>query len=178
MLLLYGTHQFKRKVVAYRNDYCTYCESARLALRISSFWWFHFFFVPLIPLGRHSNWHCKECGKDPHGKGKRTSAMVWAIIFAVLFGGTTILYWTLPTDGPGGDNVFAVRIFLTLCCLAISIWALRWVKAPKLITKLAYVTPALTSTCSLCGGALIQSDPCNCPRCGVDRLELPSDSPT
>jgi hypothetical protein len=178
MIIICNTSQFRRKVVAYRNDYCTYCESTKLALRISSFWWLAIFFVPLIPLGRHSTWNCKDCGRSPHGKGKRTSAMVWAAIFAVMFGGTAVLYWTMPTDGPDGGDVWGVRIFLSLCCLAIGIWALRWKKAPRLALKLAYVTPALTSACALCGGALLQSDPCNCPRCGVDRLELSAGSKT
>jgi hypothetical protein len=178
MIVLSGLHQFRRRAVAYRNDYCTYCESTRLAVSISSFWWFHIFFVPVIPLGRHAHWFCKECGKDPRGKSKKNSGLVWAIIFGILFGATTILYWTLPTDGPDGDNVWGVRIFLSLCCLAIGFWILRWKLTARVSTKLALVVPASTTSCALCGNALIHSSTLSCPKCGVERHELPTEAIT
>ncbi len=114
MFILFGRWHFGRKAVAYRADWCTVCERRIVAQAIRSFDWFHIYLVPLMPLGHWWHWVCPRCEKHPHLKG---TGLLQAIIVALLFMPfflTAILYWTMSTAGLDGDNIWMVRIFLTV----------------------------------------------------------------
>lgn len=68
MLHIHGTYHIGKKLVACRNDYCTNCQRATFTEGYRSFRIFHYWYIPLLPLGFHVRWFCIVCGKDPEKK--------------------------------------------------------------------------------------------------------------
>ncbi|MBL0209445.1 MAG: hypothetical protein IPQ13_00795 [Holophagaceae bacterium] len=172
MFILFGRWHFGRKAVAYRADWCTVCERRIVAQAIRSFDWFHVYLIPLIPLGHWRHWECPHCEKQPHLKG---TGLLQAIIVALLFLPfflTAILYWTMSTAGMDGDNVWMIRIFLTVMCLVMGYWAYAYQRDPSLKQRLAQIEPASETVCVNCGSALRPSKPPYCERCQMERVSL------
>lgn len=176
-MLLHGIYRFKEAPIAYRADHCTRCKGPTVAMQLSAFCWIHLFFIPVIPLGRHRRWTCRACGNDPRVDARSTSSLVLVAILLALAGGTCLLFWFTPAGEPGGEGIWAVRAFLTVCCLVILAWIRSYLRGPKLRDLLARVRPASRTECLLCGGALEPRNPPRCPRCGLDRLELQASGP-
>jgi hypothetical protein len=58
MIFLHGVYRFSKKRVGFRNDFCSRCKQQRIAEQYRTFNMWHFFFVPLVPLGYASSWQC------------------------------------------------------------------------------------------------------------------------
>jgi len=172
MLLLAGTYKFNKKRLAYRNDFCTFCDTPKLAIKVSSFWVVHVFFVPLIPLGKETKWLCINCHNDPHGKSKLAASPVLPAFSGLLCLGASILYWRTPLDGSNNDSVWAFRIILSIIGFLLLLWAFRSKRDPSLESNLSMVPPAPLTICSICGGPLSPSTPLRCPVCAIDREQL------
>lgn len=60
MLIVWGTHNFAKKLVGARRDFCNCCEHEVLTEQWQSFDMFHLYFIPLIPLGNRRRWARKR----------------------------------------------------------------------------------------------------------------------
>ena len=129
----------------------------------------HIYLISLIPLGHWRHWECPHCEKHPHLKGiGLLQAIIVALIFLPFFL-TAILFWTLPPVGMDGDNVWMIRIFLTVMCLVMGYWAYAYQRDPSLKQRLAQIEPASETVCVNCGSALRPSKPPYCETCQMER---------
>lgn len=165
MLILNGVYSFKRKIIAYRNDFCLSCAQPRRAYRIRTFDVIHLFFIPLIPLGFLRRWHCSVCGNFPHVQpGTRRSFKWIGVVILALF---TFVIWAVPPkDDPW---VWPSRVILPAAMVALLVNAIRSKPPLRLAEKLAEVQPADEGVCPLCSGPLILDSAWHCTVCGVER---------
>lgn len=171
MIIPSGVYSFKRKLVAYRNDFCLSCEAPRRALQIRSFDVVHLFFVPALPLGFLRHWRCSVCGGDPHIYPRTRKGFQWAgVVLLAIF---TAAIWLTP--GSGGDDssvaFWAMRIAYPIGLVFALRYALNSKPDLRLPEKLRDVMPAQESICPFCHGLFILApgDRWLCSQCGVEK---------
>jgi hypothetical protein len=174
MLLIHGIYNYRRTVVAFRNDFCLRCGVPRLAFRHRTFDVLHLFWVPMLPLGFWRRWHCHVCGGDPHADPRTRLGFKWAgvAVLALL----SVAFWVFPIDQP--DDAMAMW-GLRAGGLAATVWAF-WAtvcgrKPVRLSDHLRHIQPNAETNCPVCMVQLYHAqDGWRCVRCGILRDALPS----
>ena len=175
VLVIHGTYHWRRRLLAFRNDYCLSCRTPRLAFLYRTFDVFHVFFVPLIPLGFWQRWHCAECGRNPHRRVTTARPLKWVGIGLLVLG--AIVFWT-TTPGRGRDDdavmVWTFRIGLPVAAAFAVRHTLKAKPPERLAEQLRGITPNRDSTCPRCGTTLTVAAPWyRCGGCGLERRALP-----
>ncbi len=171
MIVLHGLYSFRRRIVAFRNDVCLRCGVARVAYCHRTFDVYHFFFIPVLPLGFWKRWYCGRCGRNPHSAGR--TRLPFKIAAAVLLGVLTI---ALFLEQPGPKDVavtWFVRAFFGIPFLLSLVWLFRSKPDPRLADLLLTVQPSNATSCPTCGVVLVPGQNAwRCPRCGMERVEM------
>ena len=171
MIIVHGVYRFAPKRLAFRNDFCLTCKTARIAVQVRSFYVAHLYWIPLLPLGFWKKWVCSVCGSDPHRIVQtRRFFKILLVIFLML--AAAPLWFVTPT----ADQlviIWGVR-FGTLAAVCGALWwATRGHRAaPSLREGLAMVAPYAARTCPFCGGHLFDNPRWHCPACGLERSEI------
>jgi hypothetical protein len=170
-MLHVGRYSFRKKLVAYRNDYCLSCEAPHRAYRVRNFEVLHIHFVPVLPLGFWRFWKCSVCGRDPH-VNPHTGKM-WLWIFIVFLALLSVMAWIVPVShAENKDDVFGIWVMRFACPLVLLFffYHLPFQRPPlHLKEKLREIQPAQEGICPLCQNALIPGTRWHCSFCGVER---------
>ena len=173
MLVVFGTYKFARKPVAYRADYCRACDEDRLTFAIRSFDAFHVFWIPILPLGFWTRWHCGECQAHPHEAVGINRWVRWAV--AGLFVFMSLIFWVAALteqSGVGNDIWIGASITTVLSFLTI-VWA-KQAKAINYKERRAQVRPFEVESCPLCDGHVLKAlDGEKCQQCEAEHRPLP-----
>src|SRR5690348_8356033 len=168
MVLIHGTYHFKRTRLAFRNDYCLYCDQPRRAVQIRSLDFWHIFWIPVLPLGVWKRWICTTCGHQPHVRTKTRRPLKWVgfVILLIL----SVPFWVTPMDPTFVFGTWIFRIAAPIGAILTLINLLRTSKDVPLKARLAAVPPASDTSCPFCGiPLLVVSSQSTCPNCGVVR---------
>jgi hypothetical protein len=164
MIILHGIYSFKRRVVAYRNDFCLSCAAPRVAYQSRTFDVLHIFFVPLIPLGLLKRWHCEVCDRDLHIHPGTRKSFKWAGV--VLLGFLAMAGWIVPDQD---KESWFLRILFTVGFVAALWHTVRSKPDLRLKEKLRDIQPANESVCPRCGAPLLLGSGWHCSGCGIER---------
>ncbi len=165
MLILYGKYRFRRRIIGCRKDYCNSCNKEVLSEEWRAFYFFHIFFVPLIPLGYHKYWACSICEKDPRvryetGRGMKIAGV---IVFGLMFIGSLFM----PYTGEEGNGGWTFRIL----SLVIAVWIANSLYKDKngdpLNTERRKQVIPITEDCPYCSIKLFCDPDVFCPKCKV-----------
>lgn len=176
MIIVYGTHRFVRRRVAYRQDFCVSCESERVTEQIRSFVVGHLYWIPLLPLGFFKEWRCPHCGLDPTQRVRTSRKLVRT--FAGLVGLVAAMVTWVAIADPKAPTALTLLIAAGIWALAAGIVYLhvRNLRPPaNRKAALARIRPASITQCAYCQGPLRlrqvgQSQVRHCATCQVDRL--------
>ena len=172
MFVIYGLYRWFPKTLGFRRDYCRACQSETVAVRVRTVKVFHVFWVPLLPVGWWSGWHCQACGKAPHAVAETRKG--FKIAGAVLLALGAVSFWLapLPPDEIEPAMLWGMRIGLPVAT-ALVVWSIfRHVDPPAFKQRLAVVRPHDGPDCLLCGGVLQLGTPTRCGACGVGHQPL------
>src|SRR5258708_1790660 len=127
MFFVHGQYHFRPKRTAFRNDFCLFCEKPRRAIQVRTLDVWHFFWIPLIPLGLWKRWHCTACGHSPafNPRNRRRFIGTLAALAAAFAGvfwlipveqgleqGQGDIWWFFRIRGPVGSARLTFRFFL------------------------------------------------------------------
>ncbi len=153
------------KKVGYGKDHCNACEREAVVEKWRWFTWFHFFWIPLIPLGFHHNWVCTLCLKDANAR--YTSGIVIKIfLLLVIFSVTALLFQPNATDGI--EYGWIMKTLAALMFLGSTFWVMMHKKQPSKSTLRASITPIDTRTCLSCGEPLTSNPKLLCVPCKLE----------
>ena len=172
MLIVYGVYHFRPKLVAFRNDYCMTCNTARRTVRIRSFDVGHIFWIPVLPGGFWKRWLCTVCNQDPHVRPGTRRSFKWAGLFILIL--FSAVSWMMPTDAGSGDPDSVIVSWVVRICGPLgAVFTLRHLlrtnKDASLKELLATIQPASDAVCPFCAAQLIPGPKWICPACGVAR---------
>jgi len=170
MFVVYGIRSVWRRPVAFRNDYCLSCSSPRVSLLVRQFWYFHLFWIPLLPFGLYRTWYCGTCGQRPHARTRTSSGVLRLAIVATL-----VIVALFLWDSDTGDADPLMTVWRISALLAIPPAVVFWLKAPpdnELSTQLQAVRPSEVLECPVCRGAVQPHRPFVCTGCGIERQSL------
>ena len=177
VLVIHGIYHWRRRLLAFRNDYCLSCAQPRLAFLHRTFDVLHVFFVPVLPLGFWKRWLCGVCGRNPHARATTAKPLEWLGIAFLLLG--AVVFWTTTPDHRAGkDNdpamVWTFRIALPVAA-AFAIRHTQQAKPPeRLAEQLRGIAANRDSTCPRCGRTLTVAAPWyRCGGCGLERRAFP-----
>lgn len=168
MILVHGVYHFRPKRLAFRNDYCLYCNGERRAERIRTFDTAYLFWVPILPLGFRTRWYCVECRHDPHENRHARRGLKWSVIaFLLMFAAVS---WLEPVSSDFVLGGWLLRIGLP----AAALWMLHSVmntpEDPSIHELLEHVATPADTTCPFCKTPLMVGSTTWCPDCGAERL--------
>lgn len=161
-----GVYRFQPRVVAFRNDFCLTCSSARRAVQIRTFNVLNFHGIPLIPAGFWKRWQCTSCSARP-GYNPR-SRRKFAITLAVLAAAFAVIFWTLPIEPSQVQIWLLIRRVAPVAVIGALIWAAVAERTPSTAERLANISPAQETVCPLCQSAL-STHTWQCLNCGIQR---------
>jgi len=171
MLVVHGLYKWKPRLLAFRNDYCRKCEAERLSVLIRTIDVIHVFWIPVLPVGAWSRWHCGSCGASPHqlAKTRRGFKIAGAVVFAL----PAVAFWFLQPDADvSAWWLWTLRLVLTGLAL-LAFWsAFRHKPEPQFKLRLSQVHPYESRECPFCGGYLLNLPTWHCPNCGVEHRPL------
>lgn len=175
MVIVHGRYFWRRRIVAYRNDFCLSCNMERVAWQHRTFDVLHVFWVPILPLGFWKRWHCDACGRDPHSNPGTRKGFKWAGVAVLAL--ISLSGWVVSSTEQPDDIAFiwAMRLGGPIA----TIWA-AWATLKSgadidLADTLRRVQPISDTNCPLCRVSLYQSGAgWQCPKCGIRREALPA----
>jgi len=169
MLIVHGLYTFKAKRMAFRNDFCLYCNQLRRSQLIRTLDFVHVFWIPLIPLGFRKRWHCTTCGRDPHRHPKTRRPFIWMALFGSAL--LALMSCLIPVETGQAFIIWAVRVAAILGTAFLIAYLIRVPKDPSMKERMASVPPAADILCPFCGTQMqVLSGTCSCPKCGVVRI--------
>ena len=163
MFHIHGTYHIGHKLTACRNDYCTNCQRATFTEGYRTFSVFHYWYIPLLPLGFHRRWFCIMCGKDPEEKRPDNPAILTAGMGAGLM--FTFIGIMVALDGKFSESwpiiVMGVVMFTVL------FFAKRQRSQKLYLAGKRTVPPLSADSCPYCQQALTPSTKPTCHACKV-----------
>ncbi len=170
MVVLYGIRGVMRKVVAYRNDFCLWCEVPQRAHRVRSLKTLHIFFIPVLPLGFWREWQCSVCDRNPHGTPRHRGR----IGLAYFFGMAAAVVWVSPGSETGNSIAvtWVLRVVLTIVFGIVLWYALKHPSNIRLAEELKEIEPAQENSCPFCNSPVVLNDGWRCSNCGVQRTAV------
>ena len=170
IFIIHGVYQFRPKRMAFRNDYCLSCGTARRSVQTKAFYVIHLFWVPIVPLGFWKRWICTVCNSPTDVNTKTRLPLKWVVLVMLVLAGA--VSWIFPlssSDSVVGSWMF--RIGSPVSALLLVAYMLR---VPKVLSRkelLKTIQPATETTCPFCGTQLlVLASQCSCPTCGVVRV--------
>ena len=169
MVILFGAYGTGRKMCAYRRAWCNHCAKEAIAEQYSAFYFFHVFFIPLIPLGTRWKWECRECRNDPL---ERTHESVWLLKFARVFFGLIFLWSLVGIAMESMKDKEARKLwFVPFIFLALSYFVhLRLRSGTAEPPKRQVVEPLNNANCLYCNGPIQETPRPVCQKCGLFRM--------
>lgn len=168
MLVPFGLHSFRNEVLACRPDFCAACDEEGVSIQVRGFQWFSLFGIPLVPLGRRSQWLCRSCGRPPQAIFRLSVALLALAGFG-LSAYATLMMFTGDSTGESVYYVWEGRLLFGAFTLFMAVLALKYLPTPNRRARLRHLRPASRETCLLCGGPLDRATPQRCQGCGVIR---------
>jgi hypothetical protein len=169
MFVIHGVYHFRPSRLAFRNDYCLSCGTARRSVQIRTFDVVYLFWIPILPLGFLKRWICTACNRPPDVNTKTLRPFKWAVLVMLIL--ASQVSWIFPlssSDSVIGSWLF--RIGGPLGALLVLIHLIRAPKDPSRKDLLKTIQPATDTICPFCGTELlILASQCTCPACGVLR---------
>lgn len=171
MFVIHGFYHWRPRRTAFRNDYCRTCEAERLSVLLRTFDVLHIYWIPVLPVGVWSRWHCTTCGFRPHAAIR--SRRGFKVAGAVALGALALLAWADPEVKPSEAIwVWGIRLGLALAAMAAGVWTFRHPREPRFREVLAGVKPFAGWTCPLCAGPLQSVPDWHCTACGARHRPL------
>jgi len=174
MFIIFGTHLFGLKRYAYKYMGCSHCEMHRLFIQTRGFAWGHIFWIPLIPLGYQSSWHCASCVKEDNNAP--TSFIVKLVFLAALI----VAFYMVTLGKPAadlGDSALWWQGGIGLL-LAWSLYETFYHFKKKEQNKYKFMMPLPDRDfCELCDGELevTHNGTLQCADCKCYALDMESD---
>lgn len=159
-------YRFRPRVVAFRNDFCLTCNTARRAVEVRTFNILSFHGLPILPVGFWRRWQCTSCSRRP-GYNPR-SRRKFAITLALLAAAFAVIFWLLPVEPDQAAVWLVIRILSPAVMLGAIVWAISAERTPSDRERLAQVAPAQDSSCPFCQATLSPTG-WRCVGCGVQR---------
>jgi hypothetical protein len=106
MRIVRGAYYYRRKPVAFRNDYCLSCNAPRRSIAIRSFDVGHFYWIPVLPVGFWRHWVCSVCGRKPHSRRRRL--LKWTTLYSLVT--VSVAFWAVPVDSGFAVISWVIRI--------------------------------------------------------------------
>lgn len=163
----HGIYQFRPKRIAFRNDYCLFCDSPTRSVQLRTIAVGHFFGIPILPLGVWTRWLCTRCGNHPHSRRRGGMRPQWAILMAIAM--FTAVFWAEPISPDFMAGGWICRLGGVLASLALFAYLLKEPEESPIKQKLVGITPASDSDCPFCEVPLIIGSRSFCPVCEVAR---------
>jgi len=151
--------------VGYGKDHCNACEREAVVEKWRWFTWFHFFWIPLIPLGFHHNWICTLCSKDANARYK-TGIVIKISLSVIIFGLTALLFQPDTTKGIEYGGI--MKLLSTVMLFASVFWVLKHKKPISKERLRKSITPIDTDTCLSCNEPLTLQPKLACIPCKLD----------
>jgi len=170
-MLPIGFYSFRNRVLAYRSDFCAACGAERVSIQVRGFQWLSLFGIPLLPLGRRSQWLCQTCGRPPQAVFRLPAALLAVGGFGLAAYATVMM----SVGDSTGEDVYYLwegRLLFGAFALFMGVLAVKYLRIPNRRERLRHLEPASRETCLLCGGSLDLAMPQRCQCCGVERAEL------
>lgn len=170
-MAIHGIYHWRPRRTAFRNDYCRACGAQTVSALVRTWDVLHLYWIPLLPIGVWSRWHCTRCAGRPHAatKVRLGFKIAGALLLALM---TWSIWVTVPQSQEASQVFWVVRIGL-LIPLAFAIYAIfKHRPEPKLDEQLATVPPFEGRTCPLCGGELLSTPELVCAKCGAQHRPL------
>jgi hypothetical protein len=170
MFIVVGKYSWRRRVLAYRNDFCLTCEAPTVAFQHRTFDAVYLYWIPILPLGFRRRWHCGVCGRDPHANPRTRTGFKWVgvALLALITGAA----WSSGQNPAPGDEwlIWVLRIG-GLAATALAVWATLRSNAPlRLDEHLRTVLPNEDRACPSCRGEIVESATGRqCLKCGLVR---------
>lgn len=174
MLLIHGRYFWRRRRLAFRNDYCLTCRAPRMAFLHRTFDVFHVFWIPVLPLGFWNRWRCGVCGEDPHARVGTRVAFRWLGVALLAFFAAVTWAPNVARDIPDPLARLALRLGMGAAVLVAAWFAARTPPPEDLRDKLRAIQANRDGTCPICRTALTVTSPWyRCGNCGLERQALP-----
>jgi len=170
MIIVYGTHRFGLKKTGVRKDFCNACQRECVAELYESFDCGHFFYIPIVPLGRKRRWICTLCHQDPRGRYKTSTFM--RIIVLILFPlmAFPFLFMGIRELSSHTDGAWALllmgAIFL-IPWLFMLHTTIKPRKGPSDEERRRAITPLSREECFYCRGPVTGDPNPYCPSCNI-----------
>jgi hypothetical protein len=175
MLILHGRYYWRRKFIAFRNDFCRNCAAPRLAIEQRTLDVLHIFWIPVLPLGRWNRWHCATCGYPTHAPTRTRAFFRWAL--AAMMASIGISGWLFTPSGRTDDAIvmWTMRIGGVGFAALATRWALKSRVEPRFEDELRRVLPNTDTHCPICRLALVEEpEGWRCSRCRMLRTTVPA----
>ncbi len=168
MHIVFGTHQFGRRTIAYRGDFCLSCDRHTISQQQRTFNVFHLYWIPLLPLGFRRHWHCIECRNDPHARVQTSQGIkILGLCAFLFFAGVS---WMVPMTEPGdAPIVWSLRVVMTGLALVFTALVFHHKPNPTLAEKMGQIPRFAPQRCLACGAPLDEAVS-HCPQCDVEYL--------
>lgn len=170
-MIIAGMYYFGRKIIGVRKDFCANCKRECISQQWQSFYCYHLFFIPLIPLGWHRDWVCTLCMQDPRRKPMLKPLLtILGILVALICGALAFSAWMSPTEEFGGAKVSWTLRVLPLAVSVFLIWLIFLrprAPEPSIEQGRAMLTPLNDQECFFCHGPLEPYPKLHCPSCKV-----------
>jgi hypothetical protein len=167
MLYLHGQYHWLPKRVAFRYDYCLGCDALSRAIQIRTLDVWHFFWIPLIPLGFWKRWRCTRCGRSPANNPRSHRKFLKAIaLLAAAFGA---VFWLMPVDQDQAAMWWFFRIGGIALPVILMVVLSQTRADPTTRERLAKVPPAMDTICPICEVQLVPMT-WKCLNCGIGRV--------
>jgi len=165
MFFIFGTRNFGKRKHAVKNAFCKKCGKERVKVEWKWFSWFHFFFIPLVPLGYNSSWVCNTCGNDKQANRETSIGIkIFVILFLVL---VLWLFFNLGEAKIDELTVWGIRAGI-VGAIAFFVYTIVKHKERNLKKVFKDVLPLeQTKTCLNCGGSLSGIEILHCNNCDV-----------
>lgn len=171
MLVPFGFYSFRNEILAYRPDVCAACGAEGVSVQVRGFQWLSLFGIPLVPLGRRSQWLCKGCGRPPQAVFRLPAAFLALAGFGLAAYATVMMF----TGDSTGEDIYYLwegRLLFGAFALFMGLLAVKYLRIPNRRKRLRHLKPASREACLLCGGPLDQATPQRCQGCGAQRGEI------
>jgi len=163
--VLHGHYHLGSWRSAFRNRYCTTCQTQVLAEGRRSIIVLHFCWIPILPIGTIVRWFCFRCGHEVDARRpSRTWILIAGVVFAVFL---TFLGTTMLTDAAMRPAGIGALLFSPILATLL-IRAIRRQNYDRYVTASKSVIPLDGRNCPVCGTALFASARPRCHTCRAD----------
>jgi LPXTG-motif cell wall-anchored protein len=164
MIVLHGIYRFGRKRVACRNCYCTCCDSVELTDGYRSLLVAHIFFIPLLPVGTDTKWHCTKCNNDIDS---RRPSRPFVLIAGILCGFLFMFIGTMIRIETGENGAYWLILFGFLLSTGLY-YLIRKQNYGIYLQSSKAVTPLNGESCPHCHAPILSSAKPRCHACKVN----------